>query len=171
MIAHAAPPMPAASWIGLLDLHERLADSWTLIGGQALVGKAAALSNAGDPGLGRLRRDFVRTPVAIRLPRQIVRIGLRHRCTSPGGSCGTSGRPQAGWPATVPLEVPQMEQALHGGSVFFRRLPSTLPLPWHESQAACLTEPEPMTPRPDLGAHADLQHRCDGCVAMLHHFL
>jgi hypothetical protein len=60
--------MPAASWIGLLDLHERLADSWTFIGGQALVGKAAALSNPGDPGLGRLRRDFVRTPIAIRLP-------------------------------------------------------------------------------------------------------
>lgn len=61
--------MPAASWIGLVDLHERLADSWTLIGGQELVGKAAALSNAGDPGLGRLRRNFVvRTPIAIRLP-------------------------------------------------------------------------------------------------------
>jgi hypothetical protein len=86
VIAYAAPPMPAASWIGLLDVHERLADSWPLIGGQALVGKAAALSN---PGLGRRRRDFVRTPVAIRLLRQIVRIGLRHRCTSPGGSCGT----------------------------------------------------------------------------------
>ena len=129
------PPMPpeqTASWMGLLDLHERLADGWTLIGGQlvhlhcaergqfpvrptndadtvidvraslrpgvtgsptlptaggtqalqrsetarvsvagregsvrrpnlvgALVGKAAALSNAGDPGLGRHRRDFV----------------------------------------------------------------------------------------------------------------
>lgn len=31
------PPMPpeqTASWMGLLDLHERLADGWTLIGGQ-----------------------------------------------------------------------------------------------------------------------------------------
>jgi hypothetical protein len=37
--------MLAAAWIGLLDLHERLADSWTLIGGQALVGKAAAVGN------------------------------------------------------------------------------------------------------------------------------
>lgn len=134
------PAEQTASWMGLLDLHERLADGWTLIGGQlvhlhcaargrfpvrptndadrvidvllpdgiggraslrqgvtgsptlataggtqalqrsetiavsvagregyvrrpdlvgALVGKAAALSNAGDPGLGRHRRDFV----------------------------------------------------------------------------------------------------------------
>lgn len=31
------PPMPpeqTASWMGLLDLHERLAKGWTLIGGQ-----------------------------------------------------------------------------------------------------------------------------------------
>lgn len=88
-------PEQTASWLGLLDLHERLADGWTssaanstlptaggtqalqrsetvavtvarregfvrrpnLVG--ALVGKAAALSNAGDPGMGRHRRDFV----------------------------------------------------------------------------------------------------------------
>lgn len=127
------PPEQTASWLGLLDLSERLADGWTLIGGQlvhlhcaergafpmrptndadtlidiradpmmlttftrtltdlgfasqalqrsetvavtvagredsvrrpnlvgALVGKAAALSNVGDPGGGRHRRDFV----------------------------------------------------------------------------------------------------------------
>ena len=28
------PPEQTASWMGLLDLHERLADGWTLIGGQ-----------------------------------------------------------------------------------------------------------------------------------------
>lgn len=91
------PPEQTASWLGLLDLHERLPEGWTLIGGQlvrptlptaggtqalqrsetvevtvagregavrrptlvgALVGKAAALGNAGDPGIGRHRRDF-----------------------------------------------------------------------------------------------------------------
>jgi hypothetical protein len=33
------PPMPpeqTASWIGLLDLHERLPEGWTLIGGQVV---------------------------------------------------------------------------------------------------------------------------------------
>jgi len=30
----AMPPEQTASWLGLLDLHERLAGGWTLIGGQ-----------------------------------------------------------------------------------------------------------------------------------------
>jgi hypothetical protein len=88
------PPMLAALWIGLLDLHERLANSWNLIGGQALVGEAAALSNAGGPGLGRLRREFVRTPIAIRLPTADRTdsdsvAGARHRA-------GLVGHPVAG---------------------------------------------------------------------------
>jgi hypothetical protein len=30
----AMPHEQTASWLGLLDLHERLAEGWTLIGGQ-----------------------------------------------------------------------------------------------------------------------------------------
>lgn len=34
IVLPAMPPEQTASWLGLLDLHERLADGWTLIGGQ-----------------------------------------------------------------------------------------------------------------------------------------
>ena len=34
IVLPAMPPEQAASWLGLLDLHERLSDGWTLIGGQ-----------------------------------------------------------------------------------------------------------------------------------------
>lgn len=34
IVLPAMPPQQTASWMGLLDLHERLADGWTLIGGQ-----------------------------------------------------------------------------------------------------------------------------------------
>ncbi|MCL2542048.1 MAG: hypothetical protein FWE71_06235 [Nocardioidaceae bacterium] len=34
IVLPAMPPEQAASWLGLLDLYERLADGWTLIGGQ-----------------------------------------------------------------------------------------------------------------------------------------
>lgn len=30
----AMPPEQTASWLGILDLHDRLNDGWTLIGGQ-----------------------------------------------------------------------------------------------------------------------------------------
>jgi hypothetical protein len=102
------PPMLAALWIGLLDLHERLANSWNLIGGQALVGEAAALSNAGGPGLGRLRREFVRTPIAIRLPTADRTdsdsvAGARHRA-------GLVGHPVAGSRVAsgCPMAAPQL---------------------------------------------------------------
>jgi hypothetical protein len=41
-----------------------------------------------------------------RWPRRPARGGPRHRCTSPGGSCGTLGCRQAGSPTGVPLKVP-----------------------------------------------------------------
>lgn len=34
IVLPAMPPEQTASWLGLLDLHERLAEGWTLIGGQ-----------------------------------------------------------------------------------------------------------------------------------------
>ncbi|MSY83085.1 MAG: hypothetical protein F2693_00010 [Actinobacteria bacterium] len=34
IVLPAMPPEQTASWLGLLDLYERLADGWTLIGGQ-----------------------------------------------------------------------------------------------------------------------------------------
>lgn len=34
IVLPAMPPEQTASWLGLLDLHERLAGGWTLIGGQ-----------------------------------------------------------------------------------------------------------------------------------------
>jgi hypothetical protein len=34
IVLPAMPPEQAASWLGLLDRHERLAEGWTLIGGQ-----------------------------------------------------------------------------------------------------------------------------------------
>lgn len=34
IVLPAMPPEQTASWLGLLDLHARLADGWTLIGGQ-----------------------------------------------------------------------------------------------------------------------------------------
>lgn len=34
IVLPAMPPEQTASWLGLLDLHERLPDGWTLIGGQ-----------------------------------------------------------------------------------------------------------------------------------------
>jgi hypothetical protein len=33
----AMPPEQTASWLGLVDLHERLAEGWTLIGGQLVI--------------------------------------------------------------------------------------------------------------------------------------
>ncbi|WP_310963928.1 hypothetical protein [Nocardioides terrisoli] len=34
IVLPAMPPEQTASWWGLLDLHERISDGWTLIGGQ-----------------------------------------------------------------------------------------------------------------------------------------
>lgn len=34
IVLPSMPPQRTASWLGLLDLHERLPEGWTLIGGQ-----------------------------------------------------------------------------------------------------------------------------------------
>jgi hypothetical protein len=36
IVPRPMPPEQTASWLGLLDLHERLAEGWTLIGGQLI---------------------------------------------------------------------------------------------------------------------------------------
>jgi hypothetical protein len=56
IVLPAMPPEQTASWLGLLDLHERLAEGWTLTGGQLVHLHCAEqhrrLRQGQDPGGG-----------------------------------------------------------------------------------------------------------------------
>jgi hypothetical protein len=49
IVLPAMPPEQTASWLGILDLHDRLSDGWTLIGGQPTNDADTVIDVRADP--------------------------------------------------------------------------------------------------------------------------